>query len=93
MTESATARRMYEGELDPEEGDRMPRSLEEEYNATQAGNPPEIDEELTIDYDQEEMAEAIQAYESFNPEGSYDQQALTDNEEALDAFGQLFGEN
>lgn len=92
MAESATTRRMYEGELDHQEQGGMPRSLQEDYNASQADNPPELDSDLDIEYDQDQMAQAIQAYQRFESETFYDEE-LTANEEALDAFGQLFGEN
>ncbi len=91
MAESATTRQMYEGELDHEKEDRMPRSLEESYNASRSDEPAKIGDEEGIEYDQEAMAEAIQAYESFGAETAYENSGLTQNEEALDVFGELFG--
>ena len=91
MTGSATTEKMYRGELDAEEGDRMPRSLEEDYNAARSSEPAKISDENGIEYDQQAMAEAIDAYEMFEAEASYETSGLTENEQALDAFGELFG--
>ena len=93
MAESASTREMYEGKLDHEETSRMPRSLQEDYNAAQADEPAKIGDEDSIEYDQDAMAEAIQAYENFDGETGYTESGPTKNEEALDAFGELFGEN
>jgi hypothetical protein len=92
MAESASTRRMYEGELDHEEDD-MPRSLEEEYNASRSDEPANIGESDRIEYDQEAMAEAIQAYKSFEAEVTYENPGPTQDEEALDAFGELWSED
>jgi hypothetical protein len=74
MAGSASTERMYRGELDPEEGDSMPRSLRESYTATQADKAPEIDDSEEGLYDDA----------AYSPE-------LLQQEEALDAFGELFG--
>ncbi|MFB6242264.1 MAG: hypothetical protein ABEJ36_05710 [Candidatus Nanosalina sp.] len=71
MTESASTRKMYNGELEPEE---MPRSLQESYNASQADNPPQI----------EDPEEGLYDEAAYSPE-------LLQREDALDAFGELFG--
>lgn len=92
MTESAATRKMYEGELNHEETSRMPRSLDESYNATRSDEPAKINDEEGIDYDGRQMAEAIRAYEYFDGETTYEESGPTQNEEALDAFGELFGE-
>lgn len=93
MAESAATRQMYEGELDHEETSRMPRSLDESYNATQSDEPAKINDEECIEYNQDAMAEAIQAYENFDGETDYAESGPAQNEEALEAFGELFGEN
>jgi hypothetical protein len=96
MAGSAATEKMYRGELDPENGDSMPRSASEAYSATQSGNPPELDEDLDIEYDQDAMAEAIQAYESFETDGFYEKEndkTLLQNEDAVEAFQTLWSEN
>jgi hypothetical protein len=96
MAGSAATEKMYRGELDPENGDSMPRSASEAYSATQSSNPPELDDDLDLEYDQDAMAEAIQAYESFEQEGFYDEeqdQALLDDEDAVEAFQTIWSEN
>lgn len=76
MAESARTSEMYRGELDPENGDRMPRSLRESYTATQSENPPELED----------------AGEGFYDDADYSQELLQ-QEDALDAFGELWSEN
>lgn len=93
MAESARTRQMYSGDLNPDDGDSMPRSLEESYNASRSDEPAKISDEEGIEYDQEAISEAIQAYESFDPEPEYGGDQLLENEDALDAFGELWSEN
>lgn len=76
MAESTRTAEMYRGELDPEEGDRMPRSLRESYNASQSGNPPELED----------------TGEGFYSDADYSQELLQ-QEDALDAFGELWSED
>lgn len=81
MTESARTRQMYQGDLNPDQGDRMPRSLQESYNASRSSESAKISDEEGIEYDQEALGDAIEAYENFDAE----------NSQALDEFGELFG--
>ncbi len=93
MAESARTRQMYSGELNPDEGDNMPRSLQEDYNASRSGEAVKIGDETGIEYDGEQMAEAIQAYQNFDAEPEYGEDALLENEDAIDAFGELWSES
>jgi len=91
MAESAKTAEMYRGGLDHEE-DSMPQSLTEAGNAAQSEYTPELSDPEDITYDMDTIEEAFQAYETMEETG-YGQQGLTDNSEALDAFGELFQEN
>ena len=81
MAESARTAEMYRGGLDHEEESSMPRSLQESYNASRSSESAKISDEEGIEYDQEALGDAIEAYENFDAE----------NSQALDEFGELFG--
>lgn len=88
MAESARTSEMYRGGLDHEE-DTMPQSLKEASNAAKSDYAPELSDPQDINYDMETIGDAVDAYEQMET-ATYGESGLTDNEEALDAFGELF---
>lgn len=91
MAESAKTAEMYRGGLDHEE-DTMPQSLTEAGNAANSQYTPELSDPEAISYDMDTIGDAFQAYDQMETE-SYGGSGLTDNEDALEAFGELFSEN
>jgi hypothetical protein len=91
MAESARTAEMYRGGLDHEE-DTMPQSLTEAGNAAQSEYNPELSDPEAISYDMETIETAFQAYDQMET-ATYGESGLTENQDALDAFGELFEEN
>ncbi|MFB6174973.1 MAG: hypothetical protein ABEJ87_03265 [Candidatus Nanohalobium sp.] len=91
MAESARTAEMYRGGLDHEQ-DTMPQSLTEAQNAAQSGYTPELSDPEEISYDMDTIEDAFQVYDQMET-GNYGESSLTGNEDALDAFGELFKEN
>lgn len=91
MAESARTSEMYRGGLDHKE-DTMPQSLTEASNAAKSGYAPELSDPQGINYDMETIGDAFDAYEQMET-GTYEESGLTENEDALDAFGELFQKN
>lgn len=91
MAESARTAEMYRGGLDHEE-DTMPQSLTEAGNAAQSEYNPELSDPEAISYDMDKIETAFQAYDQMET-ANYGESGLTENQDALDAFGELFKEN
>lgn len=88
MAESAKTAEMYRGRLDHEE-DSMPQSLTEAGNAANSQYAPELSDPQDVNYNMDAIEEAFQAYDQMDTE-SYGDSGLTQNQNALDAFGELF---
>lgn len=91
MAESARTAEMYRGGLNHEE-DSMPQSLSETYNAGRSQDTPELSDPEDISYDMDAIEDAFEAYEGMET-AEYRQQQLLDDQDALEAFGELFQEN
>ena len=91
MAESAKTSQMYRGGLDHEE-DAMPQSLTEAGNAARSEYTPELSDPENVSYDMETVGDAFEAYEEIE-ETFYGERGLTEDQNALSAFGELFSEN
>ena len=86
MAESAKTAEMYRGGLDHTE-DSMPQSLSETYNATHSQDTPELSDPEDISYEMETVSQAFDAYSEM--ENGYGDDLL-EEEDAIEAFGELF---